>query len=54
MFHGIEEPTDVQIQHPIDFPLHNGHIQRVQSIVLPSARSEPIREAEKIGLVDLI
>ncbi|WP_232832517.1 hypothetical protein [Photorhabdus sp. CRCIA-P01] len=31
MLHGIEEPTDVQIQHPIDFPLHNCHIQRVQA-----------------------
>lgn len=51
MFHGIEELTDVQIQHPVYLSLHNCHIQSIQRVVLPPLRPESIG---KISLVNLV
>lgn len=41
MFYGIEELTDVQIQHPVYLSFHNRHIQSIQRVMLPSSGLNP-------------
>ena len=54
MFHGIEELTDVQIQHPVYLSRHNRRMQGIQCVMLTSSRSESIGKPQKISLVDLV
>lgn len=54
MFHGIEELTDVQIQHPVYLSRHNRRMQGIQCVMLTSSRSESIGNPQKISLVDLV
>src|SRR5687768_4162282 len=51
---GVEEPTDVRIEHPAHLPAHEPDIERIQRIVLAATWSESVREAEKFLLVDCI
>src|SRR3989449_2251603 len=49
---GIEEATDVHVEHPVHLPRQQPRVERVQRVVLAAPRPEPVREAEEIGLVD--
>src|SRR6266403_5454940 len=52
MGHGIEKALDIRIQHPVHLlPVYPG-VESVQRIVLTAPRSESIRKAEEILLVD--
>jgi hypothetical protein len=50
----IEKPTDVCIQHIIHPPPLERDRQRIQRLMLVPPRSETIREASKIRLVNLV
>ena len=52
MVDGIKVPADVGIKHPVHLLAEDADRKRVQRIVLASLRSEPIREAEEVRLVD--
>lgn len=54
MFHGIEELTDVQIQHPVHLSRHNRRVQSIQRVMLTSSRSESIGKSQKVSIVDLV
>jgi site-specific DNA recombinase len=49
---GVEKRTDVQVEHPVHLSRQDSNIERVQRIVLAAPRTESIREAEEVGLVD--
>jgi len=49
---GVEEATDVSIEHIIHFLEIDPSVECIQRIVLAAPWPEPIREAEKIHLVD--
>ena len=50
----IEKAPNVGVKNPIHFPSHDSHPERIQRIVLASTRAEPIREPQKVLLVNLI
>src|SRR5271165_2565705 len=50
----IEEAFDVQIQHPVHFSRQQSGVERIQRLMLAAPWSEPIRESEKIRLVDSV
>src|SRR6202162_4736516 len=52
MGHGIEKALDIRIKHPVHLLPVNPGVESVQRIVLTAPRSESIREAKKILLVD--
>src|ERR1700674_5834824 len=52
MGHGIEKALDIRIKHPVHLLPINPGVESIQRIVLAAPRSESIREAEKILLVD--
>ena len=54
VFHGIEELSNVQIQHPVHFPLDDAKSERIECIVLASTRPESVGKAFEVSLVDLI
>jgi hypothetical protein len=39
---GIEEPTDVRIQHPVPLPRPQRHCQRIQRLVGSASRPESV------------
>src|SRR6516225_311445 len=49
---GIEEPTNVRVQHPVHLPRQQTDVECVQRLVLAASRSEAIREAQEVRLVD--
>src|SRR6266853_4809889 len=52
MGHGIEKALDIRISHPAHLLPVNPGVESVQRIVLTAPRSESIRKAEEILLVD--
>src|SRR6266853_1095816 len=52
MGHGIEKALDIRISHPVHLLPVNPGVESVQRIVLTAPRSESIRKAEEILLVD--
>ena len=48
----IEEALDIQVEHPVHFSRQQSRVERVQRLMLAAPGSEPVREAEKIRLVD--
>ena len=52
VLHGVEKSTDVDTEHPVHLTPNESHRQRIQRIVLASARATPIGEAEKVHFVD--
>ena len=51
---GVEETTNVRIEHPVHLLPRQSHPQRVQRIVLAAPGTEPVREPQEILLVDLV
>lgn len=49
--HFVEERPDVGVQNVVHPPVGNSDHQRVQRIVLPTPRAEPVREPEEVLLV---
>ncbi len=49
---GVEEPTNVRIEHPVYLPLVQTYPQRVQCVVRIAARPKPVTEADKVLLVN--
>ena len=50
----IEKASDVRVQNVVHLLLQKRIRQRIQRIVLAAPRAEPIRESQKVFLVDLI
>src|SRR5437588_10727541 len=48
----IEKAFDVKIEHPVHLSRQQSRVERIQRLMLASLRSEPVRKAEKIRLVD--
>lgn len=49
---GIEEATDVQVEHPVHLSRQQSDIERIERLVLVASRPEAIGEAEEVGFVD--
>ena len=49
---GIEESTDVDVEHPVHLLRQQSRVERVQRVMLAAPRPKPVREAEKVRLVD--
>jgi len=49
---GVEETTDVGIEHPVHLLRHQPRRERVQRVVLAASRPEPVREAEEVDFAD--
>src|SRR6266571_2591695 len=49
---GVEEATNVQVEHPVHLLRQQPRVERVQCVVLAAAWPKPVREAEKVGFVD--
>lgn len=52
MAHGIEEPLNVRVEHPVHLPPRETRRQRVQRIVRSTPRTEPVRQAQEFFLPD--
>ncbi|ERS83739.1 hypothetical protein Q671_10700 [Halomonas sp. PBN3] len=52
MVHGIEEPLDIGIQHPVYWLPQDPHTDRIQRIMLAAARSETVGKAHEVSLID--
>jgi hypothetical protein len=50
----VEKRSDVEIQNPVHFPVHDPHPQRVQSILLAASWPESVAEAQKVLFPDLV
>ena len=50
----IEEALDVRIKNVVHLLLHERPGQRIQRLMLAAPRTKPIREAQKVLLIDLI
>src|SRR6266480_2731952 len=48
----IEKAFDVKVEHPVHLSRQQSRVERVQRLMLASPRSEPVRKAEKVRLVD--
>ena len=48
----IEEPPDVRVEHPVHLLRQQSRVERIQRLMLAAPRSEPVREAEEVRLVD--
>src|SRR5580698_6762786 len=54
MLNVIQEATNVRIEHPVHpLPL-DAHCQGVKRLMRAATRTEPVRKALKVGLVNLI
>src|SRR6266545_668878 len=51
---GVEKPTDVGIEHPVHLLRRDPDRQRIQGLMRAAPRSEPVREPEKVDLVDRV
>src|SRR6058998_1024573 len=51
---GVEEPTDVRIEHPVHLLHRDPDCQRIQRLMRTAPRPEPVREPEKVDLVDRV
>src|SRR2546425_4456773 len=51
---GVEEPTDIGVEHPVHPLRRDPDRQRIQRLVRPAPRPEPVREPEEVDLVDRI
>jgi hypothetical protein len=51
---GVEEASDVGVEHIVHLPFHDPHVQRVQRVVAATSRAEPVAEPEEILLVNLL
>ena len=51
---GVEEATDVGIEHPLHLLRRDRRGEGVQRIVLAASRPEPVRETEKVLFVDRV
>ena len=51
---GVEESTDVRIEHPVHLLPHESHPERVQRIMRAATGSEAVGEAQEVDLVDLV
>jgi len=51
---GIEEATNVCIEHPAHLLRRDPYRQRIQRIVLAAARSKPVRETDEVRFIDCI
>ena len=49
---GIEEGSDVEIEHPVHALRHQGFVQRSQGRVWAAPRPEAVTETHEVGLVD--
>ena len=49
---GIKEVADVDIEHPVHFPRHQGPIQGRQRRVRAASRTETVAEPEEVDLID--
>ena len=49
---GIEEATNVDVEHPVHLSRQQSRVERIQRIVLAASRPEPVREAEKVRFID--
>src|SRR5256886_1130901 len=52
LWNTIQKAFDVKIEHPVHLPRQQSRVERIQRLMLASPRSEPVRKAEKIRLVD--
>jgi len=50
--HAIEEGADVRIDDPTDLAPFDSDRERIERVVRPTSRSEPVAEPEKLRLVD--
>ena len=50
---GVEETTNVRVEHPVYLPLGQTYPQRIQCVVRVAARPKPVAEAEEVLLVDV-
>jgi hypothetical protein len=51
---GVEEPTDVRVQHPVLRFATQSHHQGIKRLMEASPRPEPVEEAEEVGLIHSI
>ena len=51
---GLEEPTDVGIEHPVHLLRQEPGVQRIQCVMRAAPRPESVGEAEKVSLVDRV
>jgi hypothetical protein len=49
---GVEEPTDVGVEHPVHLLRPDPDREQVQRIMLATSGPEPVREPEEVDLVD--
>ena len=49
---GVEERTDVHIEHPVHLLRQQSDVERIQRVMLAASGSEAVREAEEVRLVD--
>src|SRR5437764_5244368 len=52
LWNTIQKAFDVKIEHPVHLPRQQSRVERIQRLMLASPRSEPVRKAEKVRLVD--
>src|SRR3989442_956685 len=51
---GIEEATDIGIEHPVHLPRQDADRERVQCLMRIAPRPKPVGEAEEVDLVDRV
>src|SRR5437867_964698 len=51
---GVEEPTDVGIEHPVHPLRRDPHRPRIQRLMRTAPRPEPVREPEEVDLIDRV
>jgi hypothetical protein len=51
---GIEESTDICIEHPVHLLPHQPYPERVQSIMRAATWPEAVGEAQEVDLIDLV
>src|ERR1700756_3666301 len=49
-----EELAEIRVEHPVHMPRLDRSRERIQRIMRRTPRSKPIREAEKVRLVDRV
>ena len=50
----VEERTDVRIEHPVHLLRHDANRQRIQRQMWTALRPKPVREPEKVRVVDRV
>src|SRR2546425_858113 len=51
---GVEKPTDVGIEHPVHPLRRHPHRERIHGLMRTAPRPEPVREPEKVDLIDRV